>query len=315
MIEVRNLTRQYGSFVAVKNVSFSIPQGQIVGLLGHNGAGKTTIMKVLTGYLEPTAGQVEVAGLDIESDRRKVQAKIGYLPERTPVYPEMSVVEYLEYVCRLRLVPELEIPDALRRAVSLTGLSEQVLEPISRLSKGFRQRVGVAQAIIHQPQVLILDEATSGLDPSQIEGMRKLIRDLSSSATVILSTHIMQEVEAVCDRVIIISRGEIAADSLLSDLRSGNALVVGFDQLEPIVTPLLGKLAGVKSVQWLGQAGLVHRYRIELAGGSPEEVLPVVGRLAVERKWKLFQLGREERSLETVFREISVGSVGGSNAE
>ena len=210
MIDAEELTRRYGETLAVDSVSFSIGGGEIVGLLGHNGAGKTTIMKMLTGYLEPSAGRVSVDGYDVGEAPEAVQQRLGYLPENCPVYPEMTVVEYLDYVAGLRHVADRA--SALKEVLAATDLEARAFDLIGTLSRGFQQRVGVAQAIVHKPQLLILDEPTNGLDPSQTQQMRDLIRALAQNATVILSTHIMQEVDAVCDRVLILRAGKLALD-------------------------------------------------------------------------------------------------------
>ena len=223
MIEADRLTRRYGEFVAVSDISFEIAPGEIVGLLGHNGAGKTTIMKMLTGFIEPSAGHVRVDGVDVEEDPSTVQARLGYLPESLPLYPELSVSGYLEYTALLRGV---DAQGAVTQAIAATELEEKALEPISTLSRGFKQRLGVAQAILHEPHFLILDEPTNGLDPTQTQHMRELIKRLSASATVILSTHIMQEVNAICDRVLILKGGELALDERLADLMMSNQLQV-----------------------------------------------------------------------------------------
>ena len=207
MIRVDALTRTYGDLTAVDQVSFEIGTGEIVGLLGHNGAGKTTIMKMLTGYLEPTGGSIEIDGLDINTERQAVQQRIGYLPENDPLYYEMTVIDYLDYAATLHGVPDAERFDRIREAIVKTELSSRATDTIGTLSRGFCQRVGVAQAILHHPRLLILDEPTNGLDPTQVQHMRDLIRVLAEHATVILSTHILQEVQAVCSRVIIIHDG------------------------------------------------------------------------------------------------------------
>ncbi|MCI5219889.1 MAG: ABC transporter ATP-binding protein, partial [Candidatus Electrothrix sp. LOE2] len=190
MINVEHLTRKYGDFTAVDDVSFAIGQGEIVGLLGHNGAGKTTIMKMMTGFLEPTKGNITVDDLDVGRNRREIQKKIGYLPENCPVYPEMTVLEYLEYSAALHGVAEQDRPALIREAVARTALEAKATKPLSTLSRGYRQRTGVAQAILHKPDILILDEPTNGLDPTQIQHMRTLIRELAETSTVIISTHI-----------------------------------------------------------------------------------------------------------------------------
>ncbi|MEC7280535.1 MAG: ABC transporter ATP-binding protein, partial [Verrucomicrobiota bacterium] len=194
MIKVNSLFRNYGDFKAVDDVSFEINKGEVVGLLGHNGAGKTTIMKMMTGYLEPTSGSIEVDQLQIDTDTRAIQARIGYLPENCPVWPEMTVIDYLKYQAHLHGVEDSRIQPAVIDAVRRTSLKEKATSSIQTLSRGYRQRVGVAQAILHSPDIIILDEPTNGLDPTQILQMRELIRELAKTATVILSTHILQEV-------------------------------------------------------------------------------------------------------------------------
>jgi ABC-2 type transport system ATP-binding protein len=310
LIKVENLTRKYGDFTAVDNASFSLPRGQVVGLLGHNGAGKTTIMKMLTGYLEPTEGAAWVADMNVAENRLAVQRKIGYLPESSPLYPEMSVIQYLEYVCRLRSVPAADVPARIKAAVQRTGLRSVALNLIQTLSKGFKQRLGVAQAIIHEPEILILDEPTSGLDPSQIQEMRGLIRELSQKSTVILSTHILQEVEAECDRVIIMLRGKIAADALLSQLRSSQRLVMGIESGPAGVEGALKRVAGVKEVKLQGTALKRSEYLIEV-DQEGEAVLPLIAGAAVAQGWKLIKLDREQKTLEAIFREVDGGMSGG----
>ena len=243
MIDAEGLTRRYGETLAVDSVSFSIGGGEIVGLLGHNGAGKTTIMKMLTGYLEPSAGRALVDGVDVAADPEAVQARLGYLPENCPVYPEMAVVDYLDYVAGLRGVAERQ--SALRQVLASTDLADRALDTIGTLSRGYQQRVGVAQAIVHAPQVLILDEPTSGLDPSQTEQMRQLIRRLAEQATVILSTHIMQEVDAVCDRVMILRAGELAVDERLSALKESTRVTLATDASQEAVAAAVGDFATV----------------------------------------------------------------------
>ena len=213
MIEVRELSRSYGGLQAVSGVSFDIDHGEIVGLLGHNGAGKTTIMKMLTGYLEPSSGSIRIDGLDLAEQRRAVQRRVGYLPENCPLYPEQTVLDALEYQAVLHGIPNSERPAAIRQAVGRTALQAKAGALVATLSRGYRQRLGVAQAILHGPKILILDEPTNGLDPTQIQHMRGLIQELARDATVIVSTHVLQEVEAVCSRVLIMSGGRLALDS------------------------------------------------------------------------------------------------------
>jgi ABC-2 type transport system ATP-binding protein len=308
MIVAKNLTRNYGAFTAVDDVSFKIEAGEIVGLLGHNGAGKTTIMKILTGFLEPTAGSVEIDGHDMESERSLAQSSVGYLPENCPLYPEMSVVEFLDYAAELKGVADDERSRAITESIAATELGEKAMEPISSLSRGYRQRVGVAQAILHNPKIVILDEPTNGLDPSQIKHMRDLIRRLAETATVILSTHILQEVAAVCGRVIVVNRGKVALDSALSDLRRDGRLRLVTNGSPDIVQPLIAGLSLVKSVEILPSQGRANAYGLQLNGRAPDEVAPKVARAINDNGLELFSLHAEQRDLETMFAEITAGS-------
>ncbi|MFQ6018025.1 MAG: ABC transporter ATP-binding protein [Kiloniellaceae bacterium] len=312
-IVAENLTRKYGELTAVDGVSFDIREHDIVGLLGHNGAGKTTIMKMVTGYLEPTGGRVLVDGLDIESDRGAAQARMGYLPENCPLYPEMTVVDYLDYAAELRGVVVEKRPAAIRRAIEATELFEKAPQPIGILSRGFQQRVGVAQAILHDPKILILDEPTNGLDPSQIRHMRDLIRRLAETATVILSTHILQEVQAVCDRVIIIHRGQVALDSPLADLRTGGRLRLVTDGPPDETEAVLGAIEPIEGVECIDDRGPGRAYALGLNGHDPNEVAPVVARAVHEKGYRLFALHPEQRDIETIFAQIAAG--GTANAE
>ena len=224
MLDVRSVSRRYGDFKAVDDVSFTVSQGEIVGLLGHNGAGKTTIMKMLSGFLEPDSGSIRFKGVPILDDRSQLQRELGYLPENLPVYPELSVASYLDYAAELKGLRGHDKRRAIRRVLEDTHLEDRLLSPIATLSRGLKQRVGVAQAILGQPSLLILDEPTNGLDPAQTESMRELIRQISQTATVILSTHIMQEVEAVCDRALIVRRGQLAVDTSLNQLQDSSRI-------------------------------------------------------------------------------------------
>ena len=302
MIEVEGLTRKYGDLVAVDDVSFSIGKGEVVGLLGHNGAGKTTIMRMLTGYIEPTAGSVVIDGMRLAERRLSIQRKIGYLSENAPLYPDMSVVSYLEYVADLRGVARAGRPAVLRRALERTWLADRALDPVGTLSKGYKQRLGVAQAIVHEPEILILDEPTNGLDPTQIFQMRSLVRDLSENATIIVSTHILQEVEAVCERVIIMVQGRIAVDARLSELQQSHRLVVGLGSPSDDAAERLREIPGVGAVSPAeGPRG--ESYGLELEAPM-DQVAPSIAREAVERGWELYRMGEEARTLETVFREV-----------
>lgn len=295
MIQVESLTRRYGELMAVRDVSFTIGRGEVVGLLGHNGAGKTTIMKMITGYLEPTGGSIQVGGLSVGPDTRAIQARIGYLPENCPVWPDMTVIDYLDYQATLRGVPEVTRSDAIRRAIQRTALEEKATAMIQTLSRGYRQRVGVAQALIHDPEILILDEPTNGLDPTQIRHMRDLIRELAEHATVIVSTHILQEVQAVCQRVLIMRAGRLVVDSRVDALADESGLLVSVDG------EASGVLAELGVVEPLDDQGGLRRYRL----GVPLTAAPQVAEKLVASGFALHGLQSERRDLETVFAEVN----------
>ncbi len=291
MSEANQLTRRYGDFVAVDDVSFRIEPGEIVGLLGHNGAGKTTIMKMLTGYLEPSSGSVLFDGFEVEQDPVRVQQNLGYLPENLPLYPELTVMDYLQYAAELR---QIDARQAVARAIDATELREKALDPISTLSRGYRQRVGVAQAILHRPRFLIMDEPTSGLDPGQTQHMRQLIQDLATSATVILSTHIMQEVAAICDRALILRNGRLVLDERLQDLQATQRLNL---QTGPAV--LVGELID-NGVVSLGDG----RWLIDVVGDVKAEADNIVKTL-IGASAPIYELSPAQRDLETIFREVN----------
>lgn len=307
MIQVEALNRAYGDLTAVDQVSFEIGQGEIVGLLGHNGAGKTTIMKMLTGYLEPTSGSIQIDDLDIKTHREEIQQRIGYLPENDPLYPEMTVIDYLDYAASLYGVAADERAESIRAAIDKTELASKAIETIGTLSRGFRQRVGVAQAILHHPRLLILDEPTNGLDPTQVQHMRDLIRTLAKNATVIISTHILQEVQAICDRVIIIRHGKKALDATMDDLRAGRRLMVSVDAEPERALKLFESVNGIRSIEPLEEKGPGYRYALDLGDQNAwaEAVVPVVANRIVTAGMKLYALQPENRDLETIFGEIS----------
>lgn len=306
MIRVESLTRTYGDHTAVDQVSFEIGQGEIVGLLGHNGAGKTTIMKMLTGFLEPTAGYIAMHGLDIRTRRRAIQRQIGYLPENCPVYPEMTVIDYLDYAAALHGVPKAERPACIREAITHTELEPRAVDVINTLSRGYQQRVGVAQAILHRPTILILDEPTNGLDPTQIQHMRGLIKTLAETATIMISTHILQEVQAVCDRVLIIQDGRKVLDARLDELQIGNRLRLITDAEREQATPLLTNLTKVASIETAAADGKRHAYSLTIDGDhDPTDIAPAVAQALIEHGFQLFTLAPESRDLETIFGELS----------
>ena len=304
MIEVQHLTRTYGPLKAVDNLSFAIGAGEIVGLLGHNGAGKTTVIKMLTGFLEPTGGAIRIDGLEMAADRRAIQARIGYLPENCPVYPEMTVAGALRYHAGLHGVGGAELGPLLRSALARTGLTDKADQTIGTLSRGYRQRVGVAQAILHRPRVLILDEPTNGLDPTQIQHMRGLLRELAREATLIVSTHILQEVQAVCDRVIILQHGRKALDASLADLRAGQRLLVTLEP-NPKAAALLDGLEEVTRIERLSDEDGLARFALTSALPA-RELAPLVADTVASRGFRIHGLVPESRSLETIFNDISL---------
>ncbi len=303
MIEVRELSRSYGGLRAVAGVSFDIGHGEIVGLLGHNGAGKTTIMKMLTGYLEPSSGSIRIDGLDLAEQRREAQRRIGYLPENCPLYPEMTVLDSLEYQAVLHGIPVTARPAAIRQAVERTALGPKAAALVSTLSRGYRQRLGVAQAILHSPKILILDEPTNGLDPTQIQHMRDLIRELARDATVMVSTHILQEVEAVCGRVLIMRNGRLALDSQLDAVGRNPRLLVTLDRTPAEAEPKLAAVPGIAGVTLIADDGERRCFALQIP--DPRAAAPAVARAVTALGWDLYELEPERRDLEALFGAIS----------
>lgn len=305
MIEAEQLSLSYGAVKAVCDVSFRIARSEIVGLLGHNGAGKTTIMKMLTGYLEPSAGRITIDGFDITRERHAIQRCIGYLPENCPVYPDMSVIDYLDYQASLQGVPSAERAAATRQAIRSTGLEPRAMHSVATLSRGYRQRVGVARAILHKPRIVILDEPTNGLDPSQIQHMRELIRELAQHATVLLSTHILQEVEAVCTRVLMIRQGRLALDAKLSELDQTHGLQVCVGAPPKRVRAVLAAVGGVERIEEAGAEQSRYCYRLQLGESDPAGIACAVGRAMHANGIALYRLQPEIMELEAVFRKIN----------
>ncbi|HHL18454.1 MAG TPA: ATP-binding cassette domain-containing protein [Thiothrix sp.] len=299
MIKIDNLSRHYGDFKAVDKVSSTIQRGEVVGLLGHNGAGKTTIMKMITGFLEPTSGSIHIDDLKIGENTAQIQQRIGYLPENCPVWSEMTVIDYLEFQAHLHNVPEAEIQKAVARAIRRTALKEKATQTIQKLSRGYRQRVGVAQAILHDPDIIILDEPTNGLDPTQISQMRSLIAELAQSATVIISTHILQEVQAVCERVLIMRAGKLVVDATLDELQAGHQLRVILDNAQ--AADYLKKISGVESLQSISSENEHTHYLLEASA----DVAPAIATAIVEAGDQLYGLQSEVRNLESVFAEVN----------
>jgi ABC-2 type transport system ATP-binding protein len=306
MLEVCQLKRCYGDFVAVDDVSFSIGKGEIVGLLGHNGAGKTTIMKMLSGFLEPDNGRVTLDGIDLAEKPKAVQSMLGYLPESLPVYPEMTVADYLDYAADLKGLSGDTKRQEIQRAIQATKLTEKLLAPIATLSRGYKQRVGVAQSILGRPKLLILDEPTNGLDPEQTQQMRQLIRDIAKDATVILSTHIMQEVEALCHRVLILGAGKLSVDENLDTLKNSHRCLL-HSSIAPENVSVLESLNGVKNLQLIAQVSENEfEYAIEFAPDAEQKTIQaqIVKRI-VEQDKEVFAITPEHRSLEALFNQVS----------
>ncbi len=309
MIDVSNLSKSYGDVEALRDVSFSIAAGEIVGLLGPNGAGKTTIIKILTGYLQPDAGTALINGLDVLEHTREVQAQIGYLPETAPLYPELSVQAYLRMMADLRQIPPEQQPALLSEAIYATGLQDHLTRPIGHLSKGFRQRVGLAQAILHKPRLLILDEPTVGLDPTQIVEIRHLIRRLADHSTVLFSTHILSEVEALCDRAIILMNGQVKADARLADLEATSDAVLVLGQKLSGVSDALKRLKQVRGVDLFQSRDGFPAYRVLGHARMAGDLGPAIYNLAREHDWPVRELRRDVRTLETVFNELATAEV------
>jgi len=298
-IITNDITKLYGTQIVLDKVNISIGKGEVVGLLGPNGAGKSTLMKILTGYIPPTSGTASVYGFDVIHSTDSIKKIVGYLPEHNPLYLEMYIIEYLEFIAGIHKLGKAA-PARIRQIIELTGLGPEQHKKIGTLSKGYRQRVGLAQALIHDPEVLILDEPTSGLDPNQLAEIRELIKGIGIQKTVILSTHIMQEVEAICSRAIIIDKGKIVADgstSTLSDTRKFDTVTVEFATATS--EKMLQSIAGVAKVSRIND----QLWKLQALPG--EDIRPHINRFAVDHNLILLSLHREENNLEQVFQELT----------
>ncbi len=308
MIKIENLTKKYETAIAVDNISFEVQSGEILGFLGPNGAGKTTTMKMITCFMPPTSGTINVAGYDVFDQSFEVRQRIGYLPESAPLYLDMNVLEYLKFVAELRGLKGQKLAERTKEMIEITALKDVLHKDIGELSKGFRQRVGLAQAMIHDPEILILDEPTSGLDPNQIVEIRDVIKRIGRQKTIILSTHILPEVQATCSRVLIINRGKIVADGTPDELQrrfqgGGVRLRVEFKAADhDAVKPRLQELQNVQSVVSTNGAKDAA-FIIEASEGS--DLREDVFRLAVKENWVLLEMHREHVSLENVFRDLT----------
>jgi ABC-2 type transport system ATP-binding protein len=308
LIEVENLTKAYGPVTAVDHVSFTVNKGEILGFLGPNGAGKTTTMRILTGFMPATSGTARVAGFDVFQDSIEVRRHIGYLPEAPPLYPDMTVGAYLDFVLRIKNIPpdrrRARVDDALEK----TSLGDKRTQLIKRLSRGYKQRVGLAQALVHDPDVIILDEPTVGLDPKQIIEVRRLIKSLAGSHTIILSTHILPEVSMTCDRVVIINKGKIAAvDSplnLTTQLNSGQRIQIEVQAPEKPLQELLAQIPGTNRVQM--DAARADGHLVATVEAAPgQDLRSQVAAKIVEKGWPLYELRGVSMSLEDIFLELT----------
>lgn len=300
-LQIRNLTKIYGQQRALNDISFDVRQGEIVGFLGPNGAGKSSTMKIATCYLPPSSGKVMVGGFDVVEQPMKVKQITGYLPEHNPLYLDLYVHEYLNFIGGLYGLGKQRLKQRVGEMIELCGLSQEQNKRIEALSKGYRQRVGLAQALIHDPSVLILDEPTSGLDPNQLVEIRKLIRDVSHKKTVIFSTHIMQEVQALCDRVVVINKGEIVADDTLNNLlrKEGSSATVTVEFEGGVTAEQLKLLQGVKEVY------LVEGFKFRVVAHDNADLRPELFRFAADNRLSLLGLKQEENSLENIFRDLT----------
>lgn len=305
MIEVKNLTKKFGRTVAVNDVSFSIGKGEIIGLLGPNGAGKTTTMRILTGFLSSDVGSVKIDGIDIEKNPIEAQKKIGYLPENNPLYKNMQVAEFLDLAASLHQIPDQEKKEALDFAVKSVGIEKVYRRPIGELSKGYKQRVGIAAALIHRPEIIILDEPTEGLDPNQRTEIRQLIKDLSKEHTIIMSTHVMQEAQAVGSRMLIINKGKIIADGTPEQL----------SKLSKKENVLVLEMEGEKVEEELRSIGAVskmeikkledNKFRVEVIPEADAQIEPAVSEKIWKNKWVVWKMEKQESNLEEIFRDLT----------
>lgn len=297
-IEVQHISKQYQAQLALDDINFSVNTGEIVGLLGPNGAGKSTLMKILTGFVAPTSGDAKINGIQLSESKTDIQKQIGYLPEHNPIYLEMYVREYLEFHARIFKVDKSRIETVIKQ----TKLTPEANKKIEQLSKGYRQRVGLAAALLHDPEVLILDEPTTGLDPNQLIEIREFIKSISQDKTILLSTHIMQEVEAICDRVIIINKGKIVSDKYLKDLNQQEQQVIEVEfnyRIEEVALSQIDKLVDIKNPEG---------FRYELSFDTDKDMRADVFDFAHDKGLKIISLNRKNKNLESLFIELTQNS-------
>lgn len=305
MIEVKNISKKFGNIIAVDKLSFLVKSGQIVGFLGPNGAGKTTTMRILTGYLSADDGKITIDGIDIEKDPVSVQRKIGYLAENNPLYKNMQVAEFLDLTARLHRMSKKAKKDALDFVVKAVGIEKVYFRPIGELSKGFKQRVGIAAALVHQPKIIIMDEPTEGLDPNQREEIRQLIKKLASDHTILMSTHVMQEASAVCDRLLIMAKGKIIADGTAEELSkmSSREKTIAIEIEGSGVKEKLEKLNGISRL--VSKAEKNGRFEFDIILDNQSEIRPELARLVWENKWIIWKLKEQEYRLEEIFQILT----------
>ena len=308
MIEVQDLTKAYGPVTAVDHVSFSVHEGEILGFLGPNGAGKTTTMRILTGYLPATSGTAKIAGFDVTTNSLAARRHLGYLPENPPLYPDLTVEGYLDFVLRIKNVPPDKRAARITDALEKTNLGDKRHELIKRLSRGYKQRVGLAQALVHDPLVIVLDEPTVGLDPKQIIEVRHLIKNLAGTHTIILSTHILPEVSMTCDRVVIINKGKIAAidtpQNLTMQLKGAQRIVIEAQAPEKPLQELLAEISGAQSVE-VSPARASGHVTATIEAASGKDIRSLVAAKVVEKGWPLYELRGVSLSLEDIFLELT----------
>ncbi len=308
MIKLKNVTKRFGSTLALDNINLMVPKGEILGFLGPNGAGKTTTMKIITSFLLPTSGEVYIGGVNALEDSLTTRKMIGYLPETVPLYDDMRVYEYLKFVAEVRGLPRSEIKDRIKQVAKTCGLKEVITRPIDELSKGYRQRVGLAQAIIHDPEILILDEPTTGLDPNQIVEIRDLIKELGKEKTVIFSTHILSEVSATCDRAVIINNGKIVGEGSPDELSAqAGAKEIIYVKIKGPKEKVLDTLKNMKNVERVEakdkESDNIYGYEIEpTAGVDLREYLSMT---IMKNDWSILEFNKKTISLEDVFRELT----------
>lgn len=315
MIKIENLTKYYGDFKAVDNISFTVNDGEILGFLGPNGAGKTTTLKILTCFMPPSEGSIWFNDLGVHENSMEIRKMIGYLPENAPLYEYMSVYEYLNYICDLREIYGSKRKDRMSKMIEICGLNNMIGKDIGELSKGYRQRVGIAQALIHEPEILILDEPTVGLDPNQVVEIRNLIKNVGSEKTVILSTHILGEVEATCNRVVIISSGEIVADGTTENLMSelvGQAVI--HLELKGNISDAPDEFSSIDEVENVQLVSDPNNgtTKLDITLSGSQDISEEIFKKTVENGWVILEMNQHKTNLEDVFRQLTLSQEGGA---